>query len=150
MDDTKQQIEELKTQLDETGKQLEEVVSEFNDFKNKIDPYNLLNDSLDVMSKVTINQTVRADILSGSITWNPGSLADGVGETSSSITVTDAKLGDFVWVSAPYDLQDMTITGYVQADDVVEVRIQNESGGTKDLAEGVWKVLVFKQKYENE
>lgn len=149
MDELKDKIEELSNQLDKTKKELEDISSEFNDFKSKIDPNNLLNDSLDVLSKTVINQTVRTDILSGSLTWNPASLADGVGETSSSITVTDAKLGDFVWVSAPYDLQDMTVTGYVQADDTIEIRIQNESGGAIDLASGVWKVLVFKQKYEN-
>ena len=141
--------EELQKKIDELSSKLDKITTEFNEFKNNIDPYNLLNDSLDVLSKSTINQTVRADILSGSITWNPGSLDDGVGETSSSITVTDAKLGDFVWVSAPYDLQDITATGYVQADDTVEVRIQNEGGATVDLASGTWKVLVFKQKYEN-
>ena len=141
--------EELQKKVDELSNKLEEITTEFNNFKSNIDPYNLLNDSLDVLSKRTINQTVRADILSGSIVWNPGSLADGVGETSSSITVNDAVLGDFVLVSAPYDLQDITATGYVQADDTVEIRIQNEGGATVDLGSGTWKILVFKQKYEN-
>jgi len=142
-----ERIEQLEQKVDKLSKKLEEVTSKFNDFKKKVNPYNLLNGSLDVLSKTTILQTVRADILSGSTTWNPGSLADGVGETSAPITVTDAKLGDFVWVSAPYDLQDMIVTGYVQAADTVEIRIQNETGGVIDLASGTWKVLVFKQKY---
>lgn len=84
------------------------------------------------------------DFINGSATWDPGSLADGVGETKS-ISVPGAALGDFVSVSAPYDLQDMTATGYVQATDTVEIRLQNESGGTLDVASGTWKVRVWKQ-----
>lgn len=81
----------------------------------------------------------------GTLVWNPGSLSDGAGETSSGITVTGATLGtDFVLVSAPYDLQDCTITGYVQATDTVEIRIQNESTGTINFASGTWRVAVFR------
>jgi hypothetical protein len=87
---------------------------------------------------------LRADYLSGAVTWDPGSLADGAGETSAGITVTGAELGDFVSVAAPYDLQDATVTGYVSAADTVEIRIQNESGGVRDFAEGSWKVRVYK------
>ena len=77
-------------------------------------------------------------------TIDPSSLADAAGETKS-VTVTGAVLGDFVIVSAPYDLQDITVTAYVQAADTVEIRIQNESGGTIDLASGTWHVLVIKK-----
>ncbi len=83
--------------------------------------------------------------LDGSIQWNPGSLADAAGETSAAITVTGAVLGDFVLVGAPYDLQNCTVTGYVQAADTVEIRLQNESGGVRDLADGLWRVRVFKR-----
>ncbi len=82
--------------------------------------------------------------LQGSATWNPGSLNDGVGETSSGITVTGAALGDFVLVSAPYDLQGITCNGYVSATNTVTIRLQNETGGTIDLASGTWKVKVIK------
>jgi hypothetical protein len=82
--------------------------------------------------------------LQGSITWNPASLADGVGETSSAITVTGASLGDFVLVSAPYDLQGITCNGYVSGTDTIKIRIQNETGGVIDLASGTCKVKVIK------
>jgi len=78
-------------------------------------------------------------------TVNPGSLADGVGETVQITGVTGANLGDFVLVSAPYDLQDITVTGYVQATDVVEIRLQNEGAATVDLASGTWRILVIKK-----
>ncbi len=81
--------------------------------------------------------------LQGSVTWNPGSLADGAGETKS-LTVTGAALGDFVMVSAPYDLEDLIATAYVQAADTVEIRLQNESTGTIDLASDTWRVRVLK------
>ena len=75
---------------------------------------------------------------------DPGSLADGAGETQS-VTIEGVNLGDFVLVSASYDLQDIIITGYVQAQDTVEIRIQNESGGVIDLASGTWRVIVIKK-----
>lgn len=83
--------------------------------------------------------------LVGSATWNPGSLADGAGETSASFTVTGAAFGDTVAVAAPYDLQGILAVGYVDAADSVKVRLQNESGSTVDLASGTWKVYVTKR-----
>lgn len=81
--------------------------------------------------------------IEGSLTWDPGSLADGAGETSTGITVTGAALGDYVLVSAPYDLQGLTATAYVSATNTVKIRLQNESAGTVDLASGSWKVRVL-------
>jgi len=81
-------------------------------------------------------------VLTGSTTYDPASLADGAGETKS-LTVTGAALGDFCLVSAPYDLQDVIATCYVQAANTVEIRLQNESGSTVDLASGTWRVLII-------
>lgn len=77
----------------------------------------------------------------GSETHNFGSLVDAAGETGS-VTVVGAELGDFVQVSVGVDLVDMTCTGYVQAADTVEYRLQNESGSTADLASTTVRVLV--------
>lgn len=77
-------------------------------------------------------------------TINPSSLSDATGETQQ-VAIEGANLGDFVLVSAPYDLQDITVTGYVQAQDVVEIRIQNESGSTINLASGTWRIAVIKK-----
>ena len=82
--------------------------------------------------------------LTGAITWDPSSLTDGTGQTSSAITVTGAAAGDYVLVAPPYDLQDCTATGYVQAANTVEIRLQNESGGTRDLGSGAWRVRLIK------
>ena len=78
----------------------------------------------------------------GSATYDPASLADGAGATTT-ITVTGAVLGDFVVaVSFSLDLQGITLTAYVSATDTVAVRFQNESGGVIDLASGTIRVLV--------
>lgn len=74
-------------------------------------------------------------------TVNPASLADAAGE-NQSVTVPGAKFGDFVRVAAPYTLSGITVTAYVSAADTVTIRIQNESGGTLDLASGTWNGIV--------
>ncbi len=82
--------------------------------------------------------------LTGSIVWDPGSLADGVGETSSNITITGAEVGDRVDVFPPYNLQAICCTGYVSAANTVNIRLQNETTGTINLASGTWKAVVVK------
>jgi hypothetical protein len=81
-------------------------------------------------------------MLSGSGTLDFASAADGVGETLQ-ITVTGAALGDVAMVAAPVDLEDVIVTAYVQAADTVDVRMQNESGSTLDLASGTWTAVTF-------
>jgi len=78
-----------------------------------------------------------------SATWDPASLIDGAGETKS-ITVAGAALGDIVLVAPPYDMQDFVFSGYVQAANTVEIRIQNESTATVNLGSGTWKVIVLR------
>lgn len=80
--------------------------------------------------------------LNGSATLDVASLVDGAGATST-VTVTGAALGDFVLVSLGVDLAGITVTGYVSAADTVSVRVQNESGGTLDLASTTVRVRVL-------
>lgn len=81
----------------------------------------------------------------GSLVWNPGDLADGVGETSGDITVTNASVDMDVAVYPPYNIQGLLKTGYVRTTDTVNIRIQNElAGGNVNLAEGTWRVRVYK------
>jgi len=84
------------------------------------------------------------DGIAGSATYDPPSLADGAG-TTTTVTVTGAALGDFVTgVSFSLDLQGITLSAYVSAANTVAVRFQNESGGTLDLASGTLRVRVAK------
>lgn len=81
--------------------------------------------------------------LQGSATIDVGSLVDGAG-SSHDITVTGAVVGDYVVVSADVEFQEMVVTGYVRAANTVEVRVQNESTATVDLASTTFRALVFK------
>ena len=75
-------------------------------------------------------------------TLDVGSLADAAGETET-ISVPGVALGDMVLgISFGVDLVDMTVTGYVQAANAVELRVQNESGAAPDLASTTIKILI--------
>jgi hypothetical protein len=76
-------------------------------------------------------------------TVDVGSLIDAAGETET-ITVVGAALGDVCVASFGVDILDMTVNCYVQAANAVEVRVQNESGTTHDLASTTMRVLVWK------
>lgn len=75
----------------------------------------------------------------GSATYDPGSLADGAGVTTT-VTVTGAEMGFFARASFTNDLQGITLTAWVSAANTVSVRFQNESGGVLDLASGTLRV----------
>lgn len=79
----------------------------------------------------------------GSTTYNPPSLADGAGATTT-VTCAGAALGDYVSSSFSLDLQGITMTAWVSATDTVSVRFQNETGGTLDLASGTLNVQTRK------
>lgn len=80
--------------------------------------------------------------LEASVTWNPGTINNGSGLTSSAITVTGVAFGDFAQVAAPYDLQGLMATAYVSAANTVAVRLQNLTGSNVTLGSGTWKVRV--------
>lgn len=73
---------------------------------------------------------------------NVGSLVDGAGETLT-IAVPGAALGDACVASLGVDVVDMLVTCYVQAANAVEVRVQNESGSTADLASTTLRVFLL-------
>lgn len=76
-------------------------------------------------------------------THNFASLVDAAGETAV-VTASGAALGDACVASVGVDLVDMSMTCYVQAANLVEVRLQNESGSTVDLASTTLRVVLFK------
>lgn len=97
-----------------------------------------------LLTDVTAIRTVLGGVLTGSAVYDTASLNDAAGATTT-VTVTGAALGDFVMVSLGVDLQGISVTGYVSAADTVAVRIQNESGGTLDLASTTIRVRVIPQ-----
>lgn len=81
--------------------------------------------------------------LTGTATYDPPSLADGAG-TTTTVTVTGAVLGDVASASFSLDTSGITITAWVSAADTVSVRFQNESGGVLDIASGTLKAAVLR------
>lgn len=86
---------------------------------------------------------VGEQILNGSVTFDPPSLIGGAG-TTTTLTVTGAALGDFAETTFSRDLQGITVTAWVSAADTVSVRLQNDTGGTLDLASGTLRARVRK------
>lgn len=77
--------------------------------------------------------SINKKVIKVSATVNPSSLINGAGETIS-VTVTGAALGDMVLLGHSVTLGGVMASGYVSAADTVEIRFQNESGSTVDIA----------------
>jgi hypothetical protein len=81
--------------------------------------------------------------LSGSKTFDPGSIADGSVETTT-VTVADAALGDLAIASFSLSTQGIILNAWVSAADTVSVAFQNETGADVDLASGTLRARVLK------
>lgn len=77
-----------------------------------------------------------------SVTYDAASLADAAG-TTTTVTVPNAALGDACLASLGVDAQGITVTCYISAANTASVRLQNESGGTLDLASTTLRVFLF-------
>ncbi len=75
-------------------------------------------------------------------TYDAADTADGAGITNV-ISAPGAVLGDFCVASVSVDVLDMTLTCNIQAAGLAEVRMQNESTASHDLASATWRVIVF-------
>jgi len=78
----------------------------------------------------------------GSKTFDPPSISDGA-QTTTTVTVSFASLGETVMVSFSLDLQDIVLTGYVSAANTVTVIFRNDTGGAIDLASGTLLVTAW-------
>lgn len=78
-----------------------------------------------------------------SATWDPGNITNNSSE-AKQISAVGAAMGDFVLASFSLDLQNLTISAHVTAADLVDVILQNATGGAVDLASGTVSVLVIK------
>jgi hypothetical protein len=72
-------------------------------------------------------------LLTGSDTWNAGSIADGDLE-SKDITVDGASMGDIAICGLGLDVADLGITGAVTVANVATATLWNNTGGAIDLA----------------
>lgn len=82
-------------------------------------------------------------LLTGTATYDPGSVAAGA-QTTTTLTVTGAAVGDPVSLGFSNSLQEMLLTGYVSAADTVTAVLRNETAGALDLASGTLRATVFK------
>jgi hypothetical protein len=101
--------------------------------------------NLRALAKLIVDQLnlLRNDVVgTTTFAFDPANLADAAGLTKADITVIGAAFGDMVDVAAPYTLSGMTVTAYVHAANTVGIRLQNESGGALNLANGNWTVIV--------
>lgn len=97
----------------------------------------------DANKRVSILPFTSSSELIGSATYNPPSLNDGDGDTTT-VTVSGAALGDIATASFSLDVQGIGVTAWVSAADTVSVRFQNETGGTLDLGSGTLRAFVRK------
>lgn len=76
-------------------------------------------------------------------TIDPSSLINAAGETVAVTGCTGVVLGQTAVVGLvnPIDLQDITVTAYVQANATIELRFQNEGEATVNLGSGVWYII---------
>ena len=81
-------------------------------------------------------------VLIFSETYDAASTVDAAGITNA-IAAPGAVLGDACIASVSVDVVDMTITCNIVSTGSAEVRMQNESGSTADLASATWRVFVF-------
>lgn len=84
------------------------------------------------------------NLISGSTTFDPPSMATVTGALSSGITVTGAALGDMVELFPPYDTQGVMAYGFVSAANTIKISLFNPTGGTIDLASGSWGYKVIR------
>lgn len=110
----------------------------------EIPPNNLDRQSaFDIIEALTGNSNVKGVFYHEQTSVDLANITDGTGVTQS-ITVTGVELGDIVMgISFGVDLQDMTVTGYVQSSDTVEVRVQNESGSAVDLGSTTIRLIIY-------
>lgn len=81
-------------------------------------------------------------VVTGTITFDPPSLATGAIAVSSGITVTGAALGDHIELYPPYDTQGIAVQAQASAANTIVISLHNRSAGTVDLASGTWGVVV--------
>jgi hypothetical protein len=93
-----------------------------------------------LLDEVNELRKIVVGVAAASVSYDPPSLADKAGATSSPITMSGARFGDFVDVAAPYDLAGLVCIGYVSAPDTVKIRLHNLTGTIVNLGPGNWTI----------
>jgi hypothetical protein len=80
--------------------------------------------------------------LSATKTWDPASVSSG-SQTTTTVTVTGAAVGDEATCGFSNDLQGLLMTAYVSATNTVTVVLANLTGGAVDLGSGTLRASVW-------
>lgn len=83
-----------------------------------------------------------ASWITGSMTYDPPSIANGA-ETTTTVTVTGAALGQIAFAAFSLNPQGIKITANVSAADTVTVTLRNDTGLAIDLASGTLTAAVL-------
>lgn len=79
-------------------------------------------------------------------TWAPGAIAAG-GRTSTTVTISDVEVGDFVLASHDKVLaSELRVVGHVPANGSVQVVIHNPTTAAVTVPSGILSVLVMRRK----
>ena len=77
-------------------------------------------------------------------TWDPPSIASGA-VTSTTQTIDNADMGDWCFISAEVDLQNIIATGYVSSSNTVTIQLFNPTASAIDLSSATWNLLILKK-----
>lgn len=88
------------------------------------------------------NQPLFTSVINKAVTINFASIASGAQGVSQQ-TITGAKLGDHVIITADFDQQKVLLWGHVSAANTVEVVASNLTGGAVDLPSGTINIKVL-------
>lgn len=83
-------------------------------------------------------------VLTGSTTWDPIDLAPGAA-TSTTVTVTNASVGDFALASHQLSFGGLLVWAEVTASNTVTVRLYNQTAGNINVGSGTLRAMVFKR-----
>lgn len=83
--------------------------------------------------------------IDGTVTFNPGAIANGAQSALVTATVTGAALGDIVDCSNSVDMQGLNLQAYVSATDTVKVFASNSTGAGVTLSSGTVYLRVRKR-----
>lgn len=98
----------------------------------------------DATSASTNRFVANDDYLVNTATWNPASINVGASEITT-VTVTNAALGDGAEASFSLDIAGLTLTAYVSSADTVTACLANNTAGAVNLGSGTLKVWVTKR-----
>lgn len=115
-----------------------------NDGGEAEDPWFFTTGGVTTRYPATVDPVTGTSTLSGSVAYNPPSIAAGA-QASTTVTVLNAAVGDFVQATFNLDLQGMELAAYVSTVNTVTVLFKNGTAAALDLASGTISVRGYKK-----